>query len=189
MGRRRPSPRSGRWVDVSCRARRCASALPFRRMHDKAIQRRAQTDLTGKARIRPLAMGEVEHVPFVGGWRTDPIDPRGIDMNMAGRAGGAAAAFPDDILDARPLADVHHRLADIAVQRGRDPGRVMKVTWTMVIPFEPAWRDRKALMPPAVPDIMFAITHRRSSHLLPLRAGSAAGRPVQCRRFVILGTE
>ena len=69
------------------------SGLLFGRVDNKPFKRLAYTNLTGKPRIRPHIIGEIEHVLFHRFRRTDSLSPSRIDIDMAGRAGAGPAAF------------------------------------------------------------------------------------------------
>src|SRR3569623_1132160 len=70
-----------------------SAPLIGRRAHDQAVERLGYLDLARQPRIGAHVESGVEFGVLVGRGRSDALQPGLIDIDVAGRAGAAAAAF------------------------------------------------------------------------------------------------
>src|SRR5208283_4069486 len=86
-----------------------ALALPVRRSDDEPVEFRRDLDLTAKPRIRLNLISKIQHIFFLVGRFARQRHPFFVDINMARRAGTAAAAFGSDLGDTITDGGFHDR--------------------------------------------------------------------------------
>src|SRR5262249_28720630 len=89
------------------------SALFFRHPQHQAVECVADLDLARQAAGLVDVVGVVEHGDFGRRARTGPLEPGGVDMDVAGGARTGAAAFGDDARDIVADRAFHRRLAGL----------------------------------------------------------------------------
>ena len=87
-----------------------AQILLLRHPHDQPVEVVGDPQLAGQPALRRVGLpGEVEHVLLHRLPRRQPVDPGGVDVDVAGRAGAGAAAVGLDAGDAVVARALHHR--------------------------------------------------------------------------------
>ena len=87
--------------------------------HHEAVERLGHFDLARQARIWPHVGGEIEHVLLHLRRLADGLRPFVSDVDVTGGAGAGAAALGFDAGDAVAQRRLHHRRADLGVDRAR----------------------------------------------------------------------
>src|SRR6266478_6047726 len=95
------------------------SVLALRHANDQSIELLAHRDLAGQPRIRFPLGGKAEHARLLRSRHRSPglVEPRRIDIDVAGGAGALAAAIGVDSGDVVVDGAAHHRKADRHLHR------------------------------------------------------------------------